>query len=79
MVCAVKDECYWLSFVKDGVFVGACIVKAISFLDAVNVATTKKLNPGGEVKVVKLRRKPPDKIINIMLDKQQAELAKAIV
>ena len=43
------------------------------------MATTKKLNPGGEVKVVKLRRKPPDKIINIMLDKQQAELAKAIV
>lgn len=52
----VKEDFYWLSFAdgalpKGRQFLGACIVRAASNLDAVRVAHRLGINPGGEVQI----------------------------
>lgn len=45
---------FWLSFCDQGrpegeQFLGACIVRAMSFIEAVQVSHVLEINPGGEV------------------------------
>jgi len=53
----MKRDFYWLSFADGSLpegsqFLGACIVRAISDLDAVCVAHRLGINPGGEVQIM---------------------------
>lgn len=55
---------WWLSFAdsrlpKNRQFLGAAVVEAPSFLEAVLKAYKLKINPGGEVKAVEI---PPEKM-----------------
>ena len=45
---------FWLSFVRDSVFTGACIVEAVDLQSAITRAWDLGINPGGEVASVSL-------------------------
>ena len=51
----VVSDLWWLSFADDDGFLGAVLVNAISYLDAVQLATMLGLNPGGEILGVNLQ------------------------
>lgn len=47
---ALQPEQWWyLSFVKDEEFAGACVVRARGMATAINESHRQKCNPGGEV------------------------------
>lgn len=71
---------FWLSFCnpkkpKGTQFLGACIVEAISFIQAVKVAHIIGCNPGGEVKGVPIPNnlKIPSKWINTLLKYEECQ------
>ncbi|HEX4992585.1 MAG TPA: hypothetical protein VFV45_05080 [Rubrobacteraceae bacterium] len=45
----MRTSLFWLSFVRDGVFAGACIVEATDEPSALTRADTLGIHPGGEV------------------------------
>lgn len=47
---------YWMSFVQDGSFVGACIVEAADEPSALSRADTLGIHPGGEVAFLRITR-----------------------
>lgn len=47
---------YWLSFVLDGAFAGACIVEAPDEPSALSRADALGIHPGGEVSLLKITR-----------------------
>ena len=47
---------YWMSFVRDGSFVGACIVEAANETSALSKADQLGIHPGGEVAFLRMTR-----------------------
>jgi len=45
---------WWLSFADEGGFLGGLVIDGLTFVDALENATRRGLNPGGEVKAVML-------------------------
>jgi hypothetical protein len=66
---------WWLSFCDpdkpEGTqFIGACIVEADDIIAATMLAHCLGINPGGEVAGVAFDRDPPDKYVNVLMDKE---------
>lgn len=65
---------WYLSFVKDGHFSGACVVQGDELADAIRTAWRLEINPGGEVLGVPLD-KARETILphNILFNREQLE------
>jgi hypothetical protein len=62
---------YYMSFVKDGVFAGACMVHADTPHHALTVAWQRGCNPGGEVLLMNPVNIPDEKWFYRILNKDE--------
>lgn len=58
---------FYMSFVKDGAFAGACLVYASDAKSAMQTAWEQKCNPGGEIQMLNPKFIPDDKWFNRLL------------
>lgn len=66
---------FWLSFASGpppNGFLGAAIVQALDFEEAIEEAWRRELNPGGEVRGGALAKVPDDEYRNRLLNRQEA-------
>lgn len=66
---------FWLSFAdpdlpKGSQFLGAIVIQAFSFPEAVALTHTMGINPGGEIASIECERVPPGRYHNRLLTKE---------
>lgn len=78
-----KVRLWWLSFVKDGKFAGACQVWATSYINAVKTAHLMGCNPGGDVQGMaaadNLARLVPQTYIGVLMDKERVQIFEGVM
>jgi hypothetical protein len=64
---------WWLSFADEDGFRGVAIVQARGVIGAVEEALRRNINPGGDVQGLRLRKAPPERSRNRLLDEGEAQ------
>lgn len=63
----------YMSFVKNKIFVGAVIIKGADAKAALEEASNKGLNPGGQAAFAQIEKELPEEAINRLLSREELE------